>query len=727
MDEAAVRAALKVPSAVAEGSFAILSALASLSNRLETQTLGRELIIRALAVRDSFRTEHQHILDSLIRGVGLFPYASESYTEDLYDALLWEAHRADGVGEGIRFHTLQLQVVKLLMAGRNVVLSATTSVGKSLVIDAIVAAERFSKIAIIVPTIALIDETRRRLAAKFGSRYQIITHPTQEHEPGQGAVYVLTQERAVNRSDLGDVDFFVVDEFYKLDLRQGDTDRAVDLNICFHMLASTGAQFYLIGPNIDSVHGLAATYDHVFIPSQFATVAVDVANYGLPMRGPERAFKLVELCAEITSPTLIYCQSPAKAAEAAEALLGSARFADETAGTRDAVDWLEREYPQEWVVTRSLRHGIGIHHGNVPRALQQYMVRAFEEGAIQFLVCTSTIIEGVNTVAENVILFDRRVNTSTVDNFTFKNISGRAGRMGRYFIGRVFVLEEAPPTEDFSVEVVGGSQEEHVPISLLLGLRKEEWTDATADRIKAHIESSTISYDTLVANRHLGLDAQRQVADAIRRDPTSYEDSLGWRGMPAPYQLQAACRLIHENFATRSLAGYRIFDGPGLAASLSRLANTKRFRTFIDEWVVYRNEQEESISEAVERALRFMRKYVSYDFPRQLKAIEAIFHDVMTQLGRSSRANYDFFAARSENLFIDAGLFALDEYGVPPETARRVGSRRGEFHTLQSAAGLLEQIDLSGLELHPFEKGLVEDLLRSGSLSSIRRTKFSDA
>ena len=74
-------------------------------------------------------------------------------------------------------------------------------------------------------------------------------------------------------------------------------------------LAKTGAQFYLLGPNIQAIEGLDA-YDHHFIPSKFSTVAVDVVNLELPTRGSERDAGLVDLCRTIDGPTIVYCQSP---------------------------------------------------------------------------------------------------------------------------------------------------------------------------------------------------------------------------------------------------------------------------------------------------------------------------------------------------------------------------------------------------------------------------------
>jgi replicative superfamily II helicase len=438
---------------VAEDPFGLLQEISSLVNNNPSHGLGREMVIRALAVQDLFPNDHRVILQSMVKSVGLIPYLDrDALGADIQDRILVEAHTPPFDEPGLLFHTLQLQIYRDLLAGRNVVLSASTSVGKSLVVDAVISSGKHHHIVIIVPTIALIDETRRRLAKRFGTAYDVVTHPTQESNGARPTIFVLTQERALTRPDLGVVTFFVIDEFYKLDLTRDQTDRTIDLNLCFNKLAKSGAQFYLIGPNIDAVTGLGEAYEYTFIPSRFSTVALDIVVHDLPRDDEVRCEKLLEILPQLETPTLVYCQSPSKATLVAEALIDSALF-PEVFATADVIDWLVREYPEQWVFVKALRHGIGIHHGNIPRALQQYVVRAFEQGHIKTIVCTSTIIEGVNTVAENVIVYDKRLGGPNLDSFTFKNIAGRAGRMTKYFIGKVFVLE-APPAEEPSYSVV---------------------------------------------------------------------------------------------------------------------------------------------------------------------------------------------------------------------------------------------------------------------------------
>src|SRR4051812_40927609 len=322
MDYEQIKEILAQSEIVRVKTFGLLREISQHVNNAGTHHQGRDLVIRALAVSHWFDESESTLLMTLVRNVGLFPYLSESIDKaDVADQLAFELHRPGNPDSKIVFHSLQARIFHELMRGANVVLSASTSSGKSLVVDEIIASGKYRKIVIVVPTLALIDETRRRLLKRFGERCGVVTHPSQSAQSDRLTVYVLTQERVLSRDDLDDVNFFVIDEFYKMNLAtENENDRAVDLNLAFHKLAKTGAQFYLLGPNIQAIRGLDG-YEHHFIPSEFSTVAVDVVNLNLPTRGPDRDDGLVRLCKEADGPTIVYCQSPGSASDVANLLI----------------------------------------------------------------------------------------------------------------------------------------------------------------------------------------------------------------------------------------------------------------------------------------------------------------------------------------------------------------------------------------------------------------------
>src|SRR3546814_3504279 len=80
-----------------------------------------------------------------------------------------------------------------------------------------------------------------------------------------------------------------------------------------------------------------------------------------------------------------------------------------------------------------------------------------------------------------------------------------------------------------------------------------------------------------------------------------------------------------------------------------------------------------------------MRCYLSYSVPRSLLAISNTQAEVLKWNGRETVGDYSTFASRAASLFMNSSLFALDEYGVPPETTKRLkyagNGPRSEEHT----------------------------------------------
>src|SRR5690606_2898516 len=109
--------------------------------------------------------------------------------------------------------------------------------------------------------------------------------------------------------------------------------------------------------------------------------------------------------------------------------------------------WLIESYGPNWLLPRLISRGVGVHNGQLHRSISQIQVKLFEASeGIEVLLSTSSIIEGVNTSAQNVILWKNKNGTSRLTDFEYRNIIGRSGRMFRHFIGEVYILE-APPEE----------------------------------------------------------------------------------------------------------------------------------------------------------------------------------------------------------------------------------------------------------------------------------------
>lgn len=395
--------------------------------------------------------------------------------------------------EDVVFHSSQAEAYRKLLSGVNVVLSAPTSFGKSLIIDAMISSRKFKNIVIIVPTISLIDETRRRLL-KFSNGFKIITHNEQKRL-GKN-IFVMTQEKALTYPDLSGIDFFVIDEFYKLHL-DSDKNRACLLNQIFYKLYKTGAQFYLLGPNISGVpESEKGKLEYLYIQTDFRTVVTET-KYIKPEPSAEKV--TFDICMDLQDQTLVYSKSPNSVRKLVTYFLENG-FSVHNTHLDNAISWISENYHPDWLFVRALNAGIGIHHGQLPRSIAQFVVKAFNQGLLRFLFCTSTLIEGVNTSAKNVIVYDNKIATRKLDFFTFNNIKGRSGRMFRHFIGNVFILSDEPLSELPDVDFPAFTQGENTPDELLIQINWEDLSNKSKRRIEYVFDQDFLDWKVIKEN-----------------------------------------------------------------------------------------------------------------------------------------------------------------------------------------------------------------------------------
>jgi late competence protein required for DNA uptake (superfamily II DNA/RNA helicase) len=593
-------------------------------------------------------------------------------------------------------HAAQAGVYARLLAGDNVILSAPTSFGKSLVIDAVLASGRFDNVLIVVPTLALIDELRRRLAVRH-TGHKVITHPTQPH--GERNAFVLTGERVLEIAELPPIDLFVLDEFYKL---ADHDERGQILNQVFYDMRKQGVQYYLLGPNVQNLSVAVPGQLHdEFIRSDETTVALrfhDVKTEG------SKPATLARLAAELAKMTLIYCQSPASAHRTARELL-LADLAPEQPQLASAAAWVAENFHADWVLVEALRRGIGIHHGQLPRALGQFMVKAFEDGRIRWLIATGTLIEGVNTHARHVIVYDKmRPGNKKMNEFAFRNISGRCGRMFHHFSGDVWLFGKRPAEELPEVDIPILSQSEDAPTSLLQHVDEGDLSERSRERLEPFESQDVLSRATLRANVGLDLDGQIRIARLLRESPGQHHAALGFRGMPTFDQLTVVCQLLWDYLGQRALSSGYTRSPRQLARQLMNFSIQGSTKALIDEAAA--GKAAADVDELVKDVCTFVRNIAGYTFPVRLRALDRIQQEVFPSTGRAP-GDYSSYVARVEGLFLEPPLVALDEYGIPPELAVKIRGQLRPDGDLDRVLGRLARLDAGQLDVTPFERELI--------------------
>jgi Helicase conserved C-terminal domain/DEAD/DEAH box helicase len=720
-DVEALHEQLDEPGSLSEDPFALLRDVAHAHALAEAEAASpadeelrraRELIIRLVDRREEL-DQAVGLHDALLSKIGLYPYLRP---DDLAgaDLFAYEAHHPPGTfGENFVWHREQAYAYALLLDGQNVVLSAPTSFGKSRVIDGVLASGKFPTVLLIVPTIALIDETRRRLSRLLGDSYKVVTHVGQE--TGPNTVYVLTQERVLEFEELPEVDLFVIDEFYKLAMEEdenGDIDhRARLLNLAFFRLWRTGAQFYLLGPNIGAISpSTLSRLDCTWLNSWDTTVSVEVIARLDDRDKDERFFEVASECAGRSEPTLVYCSSPG-GAEALALRVAEAGLGRPDQGADEAGRWMAGNYHPRWRAAKAIQGGVAVHHGQLPRALGQYAVAAFEREEVNFLICTPTLIEGVNTKAKNVVIYDQKIGAETpIDLFTYNNIRGRTGRMSAHISGRVYVFEEppVPPLKEIDIPIL--SQSDEAPPELFLGLDEGDVAPGPRDRLEEMLAASEIDRSIFEESPTIGLEDQLKLGAAI--EAMSPEDALtlSWgTAYPQSDEIRPIFELVFDDVLSAGRKGRHPFgaiSASQLVVWIDKLSRGSSVRSLLEEQVDYAESEGHDPDDFILSVLKFLRSGLSFEAPRWLRAADAIQKVVLLRHGWKT-GDYEPYIGRLENLFLAYPLAALDEYGVPVELIRKIA---GEFEGIEEIDPLLDRfsaIDPDSLGLSAFETLMV--------------------
>ncbi|MDN5927333.1 MAG: hypothetical protein L0I29_09690 [Hyphomicrobiales bacterium] len=624
---------------------------------------------------------------ALARSVGLWNYVDRT-SASARDELA--AERATIPGLGLTLHREQLSALHTLSSGKNLILSAPTSFGKSILIDALLYQERFRRVAIVLPTIALLDEFRRRLITRFGDQFDVLMHHS-EKATRDRVIFLGTQERLINRDDLGSLDLVVVDEFYKLDPHRRD-ERAVTLNAAVYRLLGKARQFFFLGPNIDGVlTSDGSRWRFEFLKTRFSTVAVDTIDL---KSVPDKDARLhEEIINRSNWPALVFVSSPDKANKlAADIVARKTQLGNGAALSR----WMVENYGGKWELSEAVAAGVGIHHGRIPRALASRFITLFNLRKIPVLICTSTLIEGVNTAAKSVLIYDKTIANRPYDFFTFSNIRGRAGRLGKHHVGQVYLFHEPPEREDVEVEAPLFGDPDGAPDEYVVHMDDEDVSPVVSDRVADMAQR--VGLDPAQIRRFSGLGVEtlvglRAATNAAVRGRTG----IFWSGRPRFSDLAATCEVICK--VTRAQI-FGCASARQLAMYISMLSQSSTMKSFY-QW---HSESYRGQPERIDNVFKFLRA-AEFSLPEYFAVIE-LFAKVVAP---GAAIDYSLLLAELPRWFRAEPLKILEEQGVPIQISERF-LRTGDNVT-SLGARLREAAQNEKGALSPMERQWVKDAL----------------
>lgn len=95
-----------------------------------------------------------------------------------------------------------------------------------------------------------------------------------------------------------------------------------------------------------------------------------------------------------------------------------------------------------WYVLEALKKGVGLYISPIPRYIKREILNLFNDGFLKVLVVTTAFAEGVNSSAKNIIITNEIAGANKkMTNLDMLNLSGRAGRFGKYSKGYIYAVK----------------------------------------------------------------------------------------------------------------------------------------------------------------------------------------------------------------------------------------------------------------------------------------------
>lgn len=388
----------------------------------------------------------------------------------------------------LSLNKFQKAVYKAYENNSAISISAPTSAGKSFVLCAILLDElvKGSKnIIYLVPTRALISQVESDLRElirdnSLTERINLSTVPPASDEIDQtlSNVFVFTQERlhwflANNSTSVIKVDLLIIDEAHKIEdgyrgvLLQQKLEELVESNdelkVYFSSPFTSNPEILLdnVRHNIPkekvNTHFTAVNQNLIYInqvPRQIQNWQVrlvtvdksyDLGYISLDDR-PNNECKKIALIAKKLglndSSNIIYSNGAAEAEDIALLVYDSLEESQIGSELYELIKLVKHTIHKDYALARTLEKGIAFHYGNMPLLIRQEIERLFSAGVIRYLICTSTLLEGVNLPAKSIIIRNpKRGKGNPLTPNDFWNLAGRAGRWGKEFSGNIICIE----------------------------------------------------------------------------------------------------------------------------------------------------------------------------------------------------------------------------------------------------------------------------------------------
>lgn len=658
-------------------------------------------------------------------------YSLNAISAQIYESTLY-------TDENSKIHKYQKNVLSLFKSGElnRYFLSASTSFGKTHLVYEVMKKMKYKNIVLIFPTIALLTENLEKLHAdELYSSYKIHTLSDVAPEDVEfDNIFIYTPERFLSfiekQSVRPDFDFIFIDEIYKIDNEyiidedeKKENERDVSYRIATYYSVLGHADILLAGPYIEKYSTsferflsdnkiklcdfnryeiVGKTYNEIKSAKRYDLGDNIIVDFDDTESGKEaRLNKIIYSLSKNgkNEGCIIYCSTPNFAEKYAKSLPKLLEYQSIPDDYKSFVEHVAKEFGKDWVVTKCLKKGVGVHHGLIPKYIQKEIISFFNTGLIKAITSTTTITEGVNTSAKNLVVTNNKKGDKPLKRFDAKNIAGRAGRFDKHYSGRVIVLKNKF-LDDVNAEKETirhknydlNSKKDEIDLfysgnefltgddkikrdQIILKQIKREIPDHILDMFKVVSKADKIEvYDHILKLSH---DQLGKIKALISKVNSPLRISVDWDGL----QVILECIAPISNESLSTLISKKTKNGEGEHSILVPMLYNyleKGFRGVVK----YRCDKKgENIDDATRFAARFVYNTAKY----QLVKYFGVFN-VMYKFYRSRVENIDFenvsgidrlLTKLEYNALTELGR-KVSDYGVPSKVLQYYENEQGE-------------------------------------------------
>ena len=316
----------------------------------------------------------------------------------------------------------------------------------------------------IVPTLALVDEYLKKIIKKYKevfSCYKTYINFDNEttYDYRQNNIFILTHDKALENNiykSIKKIDFLVIDEVYKLQPEENN-DRVLILNLAYYFLAKKAKKYVLLAPFINDVLDKEKLEKSpALFKTSFSPVVNDVIVEKITDKS-QRNLKIKELIDKLLGEkTLIYFPKVRDIPKIVNEIIvpNYEKIDIEDPYIKKFIKWAKKEIHDDWYLVKAMERGFLVHNGQLPsNGFRLYQLDLYENSnQFNILLCTSTILEGVNMCAKNIIITNPSRNNASFDAFDFYNLVGRTGRLYKHYLGNAYYIK-SPENPEYNKDM----------------------------------------------------------------------------------------------------------------------------------------------------------------------------------------------------------------------------------------------------------------------------------